>query len=218
MLEGLVPATVAVAESWSDPVGVVLYPEEERIAVDALGRRSRDFVTGRQCAHTALQRLGVPPAPILSGAGGAPQWPSGVVGSITHCPGYRAAAVARFADVVTVGIDAERCEALPAGVLTLVSLAQEREQVTGLADRSSVVPWDKLLFSAKESVYKAWFPLTGRWLGFTGAHVTIDADTGTFDARLLVPGPTVGGRVLTGFTGRWLARDGLLVTAVAVPA
>jgi hypothetical protein len=34
---------------------------------------------------------------------------------------------------------------------------------------------------------------------------------------LLVPGPTVAGRKLDGFTGRWLACDGLLVSAVAVP-
>ncbi|MFC4147961.1 4'-phosphopantetheinyl transferase [Micromonospora mangrovi] len=218
MLAELLPATVIVAESSSDPVGVALHPDEERIAVDALGRRSPEFVTGRHCAHRALRRLGVPPSPVLSGAGGAPRWPPGVVGSITHCPGYRAAAVARAADMVTIGIDAEPGEALPDGVLKLVSLPQERAELAGLARLSRPVPWDKLLFSAKESVYKAWFPLTGRWLGFMDARLTIDADRGTFDARLLVPGPTVGGRELTGFTGRWLARDGLLLTAVALPA
>ena len=218
MLEELLPDTVAVAESSSDPVGVELHPEEERIAVDALGKRSREFVTGRHCAHTALRRLGVPPTPILSGEGGAPLWPSGVVGSITHCPGYGAAVVARAGDVVTIGIDAEPWEALPDGVLKLVSLPREREQLAGLARLPRPVPWDKLLFSAKESVYKAWFPLTGKWLGFKDAHLTIDAHSGAFDARLLVPGPTVGGRALTGFTGRWLARDGLLLTAIAMPA
>jgi hypothetical protein len=35
---------------------------------------------------------------------------------------------------------------------------------------------------------------------------------------LLEPGPVLGGRPLTGFNGRWLARDGLLLTAIAVPA
>jgi len=218
MLEELLPDGVAVAESSSDPVGVELHPDEERLAVDALGRRSREFVTGRQCAHRALRRLGVPPTPILSGEGGAPLWPSGVVGSITHCPGYRAAVVARTDDVITIGIDAEPCEALPEGVLNLVSLPPEREQLAGLARRSEPVPWDKLLFSAKESVYKAWFPLTGQWLGFKDAHLTIDADSGAFAARLLVPAPTVGGRALTGFTGRWLVRDGLLLTAIAMSA
>lgn len=218
MLEELVPDTVAVAESSSDPVDVELPPEEERIAVDALGRRSPEFVTGRHCAHTALRRLGVPPLPVLSGQGGAPLWPSGVVGSITHCPGYRAAVVARDDDVVAIGIDAEPGEALPDGVLQLVSLPQEREQLAGLARLPAPVPWDTLLFSAKESVYKAWFPLTGKWLGFKDASLTIDADSGAFEARLLVPGPTAGGRAVTGFAGRWLARDGLLLTAVTMSA
>ena len=67
---------------------------------------------------------------------------------------------------------------------------------------------DRLLFSAKESVYKAWFPLTGRWLGFEEADITIDAARGTFNARLLVPGPVVRGFPLTGFAGRWRARTG----------
>jgi 4'-phosphopantetheinyl transferase EntD len=78
--------------------------------------------------------------------------------------------------------------------------------------------WDRLLFSAKESVYKAWFPLTRRWLGFDEAAVTINAANGTFSVRLLVQGPMLDGRRLTGFTGRWLARDGLILTAIAVPA
>ena len=65
--------------------------------------------------------------------------------------------------------------------------------------------WDRLLFSAKESVYKAWFPLTRRWLGFEEADITIDPADGTFTARLLVPAPVAGGSPLTGFTGRWLA-------------
>jgi 4'-phosphopantetheinyl transferase EntD len=220
MLEELLPGTVAVAEASSDPAGVVLYPEEERIAADALGRRSPEFVTGRHCAHTALHRLGLPPSPILTGAGGAPLWPPGVVGSITHCQGYRAAVAARASDVVTIGIDAEPWGGLPEGVLKLVTLPQEREQLADLANLAMPVPWDTVLFSAKESVYKAWFPLTGRWLGFKDAHLTINsvgADSGTYDARLLVPGPTASGRMLTGFTGRWLARDGLVLTAIAVP-
>jgi 4'-phosphopantetheinyl transferase EntD len=75
-----------------------------------------------------------------------------------------------------------------------------------------------MLFSAKESVYKAWFPLTQRWLGFEDASITIDPAEGTFTARLLVAGPVLGDGPLTGFTGRWLVGDGLIITAIAVPA
>jgi 4'-phosphopantetheinyl transferase EntD len=74
-----------------------------------------------------------------------------------------------------------------------------------------------MLFCAKETVYKAWFPLTGRWLGFEQAAITIDPSDGTFTARLLVPGPEVDGRELTAFAGRWLARRGLILTAISIP-
>lgn len=76
-------------------------------------RRQREFATARSCARTALARLGVPPVPVLASPRGAPRWPAGVVGSITHCDGYRAAAVAYTRDVVSLGIDAEPDEPLP---------------------------------------------------------------------------------------------------------
>jgi 4'-phosphopantetheinyl transferase EntD len=74
-----------------------------------------------------------------------------------------------------------------------------------------------MLFSVKESVYKAWFPLTHRWLNFEDASVDIDPVSRTFTARLMVDGPVVNGAPLTGFDGRWLVRDGLIVTAIVVP-
>ncbi|MFJ5233217.1 4'-phosphopantetheinyl transferase [Kitasatospora sp. NPDC088391] len=215
----LLPDFVRVAETTSDPDGVELYPGEERIVRGAPAAGVREFTTARHCARVALGRLGVPPAPILSAEGGAPLWPAGVVGSITHCPGYRAAAVARTADTPAIGIDAEVAGALPRGVLALVSLPQERAELAALARRPAPVPvpWDTLLFSAKEAVYKAWYPLARGPLGFHDAHLTFDPDNGTFAARLLVPGPTVAGRELRGFTGRWLAGDGLVLTAATAP-
>ena len=74
-----------------------------------------------------------------------------------------------------------------------------------------------MIFSAKEAVYKAWSPATGRWLGFTDAEVEFDP-AGIFMARLLVPGPLVGGRPLTTYHGRWAVGHGVVVTAVTVPA
>jgi 4'-phosphopantetheinyl transferase EntD len=69
----------------------------------------------------------------------------------------------------------------------------------------------------KESVYKAWFPLTSRWLGFEEACVDFDPASQSFTAWLLVTGPVVYGRALTGFTGRWLIGEGLIVTAIVIP-
>ena len=89
--------------------------------------------------------------------------------------------------------------------------------VRELARAAPGVSWDRLLFSAKESVYKAWFPLARRWLGFADADVTIDPADGTFEVRLLVPPPESAG-LPARLHGRWIARDGLLLTAVTVLA
>ena len=184
-------------------------------------KRRLEFTTVRHCARAALVRLGVAPVAILPGHRGAPQWPAGIVGSMTHCAGYRAAVVARSEELATIGVDAEPHEALPPEVLTTVTVPEERERLERLAAREPSVHWDRLLFSAKESVYKAWFPLTGRWLDFEEASVdfgTPERESGSFYARLLVPGPVVAGVTLLGFTGHWLVRDGLLFTAIAVAA
>ncbi len=218
MIEKILPAGVECAEAFDDPSCVVLFPEEEAMVTRAVDSRRREFATARHCARQALLRLGVPPAPITRGELGAPRWPAGITGSITHCAGYRAAAVAHARDMLTIGIDAEPAMPLPDRVLDLVSLPDERAMLRGLAAADPGTCWDRLLFSAKEAVYKAWFPLAGRWLGFDEADITVGAAAGTFEARLLVPAPEVAGVPLRGFTGRWLASDGLIMTAIALPA
>ncbi len=207
MIEDILPGVVSAVETFTDPPGATLFPEEEAVMAAAVTRRRQEFATVRCCARAALARLGYPPAPILPGPRRAPVWPAGVVGSMTHCDGYRAAAVARDTDVYAIGIDAEPHQPLPGGVLTAVTGDGERAMIQDLAGTGTGTHWDRLIFSAKESVYKAWFPLAGRWLGFEQAEVTPDP-AGGFSARLLVPGP------VSGFDGRWLVRDGLLLTAI----
>jgi 4'-phosphopantetheinyl transferase EntD len=218
MIEQILPAGAACAEAFTDPPGVVLFPEEQALVAGAAVKRRLEFTTARHCARRALDALGVPAAPLLPGERGAPRWPDGVVGSITHCPGYRAAAVARASQLLALGLDAEPDAPLPDGVLPRVTIPSERARLRALTAAAPGTSWDRLLFSAKEATYKAWYPLTGRWLGFEDADVTVDPAGGTFQVRLLVPGPVVDGTPLTAFRGRWLAEGGLLVAVVAVPA
>jgi 4'-phosphopantetheinyl transferase EntD len=218
VIEEILPAGAAGAEAFEDPPDAVLFPQEQALLARAVDKRRREFTTARACARTALAALGVAPAPILRGERGAPQWPPGIVGSITHCAGYRAAAAARARDVLTIGLDAEPDEVLPRGVLDAISLPGERERLGALAAAAPGPCWDRLLFSAKESTYKAWFPLTRCWLGFQDADITVNAGDGTFEARLLVPPAEAGGFPLASFTGRWLARDGLILTAITALA
>jgi 4'-phosphopantetheinyl transferase EntD len=218
MLSRLLPADTVVVEAFDDAVPVQLFPAEEQLVRNAVEKRRREFATGRRCARQALAGLGVPAAPLLPVERGAPGWPDGIAGSITHCSGYRAAAVARTSDVLSLGIDAEPNEPLPEGVLAAIVVGAEATNVAELLERDPLHRWDRLLFSAKESVYKTWFPLTRRWLDFSEAEITICPDH-TFHARLLVDGPTLpDGRLLTGFSGRWAVHNGLVVTAIAVPA
>jgi 4'-phosphopantetheinyl transferase EntD len=198
-------------EAFRDPPDLDLFPAEAAAIARAVPNRVREYATVRRCARAALAQLGLPPAPILAGERGAPRWPDGIVGSMTHCAGYRAAVVGRVDDVRAVGIDAEPNQPLPDNVLGSVSLPAERDMLAGLAGARPAVCWDRLLFSAKEAVYKAWYPQTGRWLNFEDALVDVCAD-GSFTATLLVPGP------VTGFSGRWAACDGLVGAAIVVPA
>ncbi len=210
----LLPAAVVAVEAFGPVPGAALLPEEEPLIARAVDRRREEFTTARGCARQALAELGVPPAPLLAGPRREPLWPAGVVGSLTHCDGYRAAAVARSTDLAAIGIDAEPDQPLPDGVLARVALAEERDALGRLRAGAHA---DRLLFSAKESVFKAWYPLARRWLGFTDAVVDLDPG-GSFRVRLLVPGPELGGRELRGLAGRWAAAGGLLVTAVTLPA
>ncbi|QYC42725.1 4'-phosphopantetheinyl transferase Npt [Nonomuraea coxensis DSM 45129] len=216
MIEEILPATVMAFDAFTDPPGITLFPEEAELVRRAAEKRRREFTTARHCAHRALDRLGVPPVPVLTGAHGEPAWPPGVVGSITHCAGYRAAAVG--AAPYAIGIDAEPDGPLPPGVLEAVAVPEECEHLRRLAAEHPGPSWDRLLFSAKESVYKAWYPLARRWLDFQDAVIDLDPVRGTFDARLLVTGPCWQGGRVSGFTGRWTAARGLVLTAIAMTA
>jgi len=216
MIEQILPAQVASVEAYDDSGAGELFAEERASLGDAAAKRAAEFATVRTCARQALTRLGVPAAAVVRGRGGAPHWPEGIVGSMTHCRGYRAAAVAHAVDIVTIGIDAEIHGPAADGVLPYIASVDERAQLQSLSRQDPHVHWDRVLFSAKESVYKAWFPLTLRWLDFTEAVVAIDPDRGRFSTRLLVTGPTWPGDEPVRFDGRWLVRDGLVVTAVVI--
>jgi len=219
MIERILPPPVAAVESFGDDPEAVLFPQEHVAIARATASRRTEFATARACARAAMTRLGLPEVAVLPGVRGAPQWPEGVTGSITHCAGYRAAAVALTRDVISLGVDAEINDALPDhGMLELIARDEERVRLGELAAGIPGISWDRLLFSAKETVYKTWFPLTRRWLDFESADIDIDPREGTFTARLLVPGPLVKGIPLTTLSGRWLASHGLLVTSAVVSA
>src|SRR4051794_39981866 len=216
VLGGILPSTVAVAEAFVDPPEAVLLPEEEAVVAAAGDKRRREFTTVRHCARQALATLGRPPAPILPGRKGAPSWPAGVVGSMTHCAGYRAAALAEATQITSIGVDAEPSEPLPEGVLDIVARPAELAHLEALSRVAPELCWDRLLFTAKEAVYKTWFPLTGRWLSFEEAEIAFDPVAMTFVATLLVPGPVLGAGPVDRFHGRFAVANGLALAGIAI--
>jgi 4'-phosphopantetheinyl transferase EntD len=163
-----------VGSHWGD----LLEAEKMCLGTAAVEKRIREFAAGRHCARKALALLGVPEGPILRGRDREPLWPAGIVGSITHCDGYCASAVAKNADLAALGIDAEKNEPLPSGVESLV--ATEEETIQFRQAGSHGIHWDKLVFSAKESFFKAWFPVTRKWLEFKDVEAFFDLDQRTF--------------------------------------
>ncbi len=203
----LVSADVCCVETW-DELDAPLFPDEAAYLADAGPRRRAEFITSRACARTALDRLGVAAAPLVPGSERRPTWPAGVVGSLTHCAGYRAAACASTTTTAALGIDAEPHRPLPNGVSEIVACDTEPALVARLAGEQPDIHWGTVLFSAKEAVYKALNPLTGRWLEFSDLRLHLDP-AGSFIAHV-----RDGGCV----TGRFAVARGLVATAVEIPA
>ena len=132
LISTVVSDSLAAAELYADPPDLKPLPDEEPLIERSVAKRRNEFVTVRHCARLALGELGVPPAPILKGDKGEPCWPDGVVGSLTHCEGFRAAVVGRASEVRSVGIDAEPHGVLPNGVLDAVSLPAERRELAAM--------------------------------------------------------------------------------------
>ncbi|MHA6799232.1 4'-phosphopantetheinyl transferase family protein [Bounagaea algeriensis] len=213
MIEKVLPPGVAAAETTADAEKAHLFPEEEQAIARAVAERRREFTTGRWCARLAMARLGIAPLPVPRGHRGMPVWPPDVLGSITHCTGFRAAAVARseqLPDVLGIGIDAEPHDALPGGVFDVITTTRDRALLHELSLQDSSFHWGRVLFCAKEAVFKAWYPATHRWLEFDEAD--IDLHERGFTARLL-RAPDHGTRI----EGRWFVENGLVLTALLLP-
>lgn len=188
------------------------FAEEMSCIARAVPQRQREFLTARSCARTALARLGAAPVAIGAGSDRAPVWPLGVVGSITHCHGYRGAAVAWSKDIAALGIDAEPNEPLPPNVAGLILSRAEQAQLA--SPQAANINLDRLIFSAKEAVFKAWWPLTSSELDFMDVGITIDAAHGTFSAALRASVRLRAEVQDLRFGGRWVVQDGLILTSV----
>lgn len=135
-----------------------LMPEEEiALAASVVGVR-RASGAARIVARQLLTKVGIVECALPKAEDGAPVWPSEIVGSMSHNSRVAVAAIAMSRDFGGLGIDIEPAEPLPADLLELVATPQERMQIG--AD-----PFlGRLLFVAKEAIYKAVYPLERTFL------------------------------------------------------
>ncbi len=145
-------------------------------------RRKAEFIAGQWCARAALRTMTGTAATPHRTAKHVPVWPQGTTGSISHCDGYALAITAQNAHYCALGIDIEtlQTEDEAAKIAALVLTPDEMQRLP---------PQDKNLavtaaFSAKESLYKALYPLTGRFYGFYAAEMTADFSKGAGLLRL----------------------------------
>lgn len=213
MICDILPAGVASAELLDDAAGL-LFPEEEQAIRTASPGRRNEFVSGRLCARIAMANLGHAPVALPRGPQREPVWPPGLVGSITHCRGYRAAAVASSDLYQSLGIDVEPDAELPDGIAARIALPEEQRWLRTQQDAG--VHWDRVLFSAKESVYKAWFPVAGCWLGFLDAMVHIDPHTSSFSVTLATGRSVMRRRLLSHMSGRFRLGNGFVMAVTSI--
>lgn len=152
--------------------------------VDATPRRLAEFLAGRAVAKVALALIGARQDDIVIGADRRPCWPAGVAGSISHARGHMACLVGT-ADRGHPGIDIETItggQALAA--ISKIALTEaDRMGIVGLPD-SAAARVATLVFSGKEALFKALFPMVGRHFGFAAAELVGLPDATSLTLRL----------------------------------
>jgi 4'-phosphopantetheinyl transferase EntD len=177
----------------ADLNGFELHPLEALALGDAVSdKRRQDFRLGRAAARQAVQKTGFPVvSPILRGEHREPLWPVGIIGSIAHCAQYGIAAAAWQQDVPAIGVDIQRIEERYTDEL-IARFADPDEFEWVRSDAALRTERAVKLFSAKESVFKALYPLRRVWFNFDVAHLTpIDGER-SFRADVRLPALSSG--------------------------
>ena len=209
---------LVTCESSLQPSDEALYPEEAKQLEGCVEKRQREIAAGRLCARRALARLGVADFPVLAGPDRAPIWPKTIVGSITHtdgcADGYCGVAVGEYRKFAGIGIDAEPRLPLPDELWSCILDEGERQEALQNAEPGI---YARLVFSAKETTYKAIYPMVKRILEFSDVHITTKVTDGLFYACLTrIVGSQTDLPANAQLVGRLVMDDELIVTAMAL--
>ena len=190
LIRPLLPSCVLVGEMdplEADPLD--LHPAELRQIERAVSRRRHEYSAGRLLARSLLNGLGVAQAPLLNRPNRTPAWSAGVVGSISHCATLCAVAVALESEIAAIGIDVELAEPLGVDVEPLVLTAIDRDSIARLPASVRILG-SRLVFSAKEAIYKVLYPIGGMFIDFSDVYVEFGTNS-SFTAAAVTRSPRV---------------------------
>jgi phosphopantetheine--protein transferase-like protein len=179
-------STIAFAVKTIDEVHTdVLYPEESKIISSrAVPKRKREFCWGRAAAHAVLEELDYGGFPVLKGKRNEPIWPENVVGAISHSGELAMAAAAQRTVTAGIGIDIERVsEKVSMDIARRICSDHELDWVYAREEEARVRMF--MVFSAKESIFKAFSSTKMNRLDFTDAELIWDSKRNGFRAHLL---------------------------------
>lgn len=178
------PMAAVACRSTADGDAGDLAPVEQLVVRHAVAQRRQEFAAGRWAARDAMRRLGLPAQAVPANADRSPRWPTGVVGSISHCRSTCVAVLARSSECVSVGVDVEPDHELPQELWPTICTPVEMQQLAGMPEPMQA-RWVTRVFSAKEAYYKWVYPRIRTLLDFHDVTVELAStlDDGGFVAK-----------------------------------
>ncbi|SON51835.1 4'-phosphopantetheinyl transferase family protein [Vibrio tapetis] len=182
----------------------------------AVTKRRAEFLAGRLAAMVALESLNARDVSVSTGMHRNPIWPDGYVGSISHTSERAIAVVSQDHAVTFVGIDHEAI--IPMNVATKIApqILTSDEMQLYYQLSMSFTQFCTIIFSAKESLFKAIYPKVEMYINFSEARVTeICVTNKRFSIQLcstLVSGELEVGKT---FTGHLLSCGSFITTLIS---
>jgi 4'-phosphopantetheinyl transferase EntD len=140
---------------------------EERDELEPMAQvRQFGFSSGRHAAHLAQSALGLDPAAI-GRQQRVPIWPNTCIGSITHTDRFAGAAAST--ELTALGLDMEEAGRVDEKLHRMLFTEKEAKMLNALPQGAPTVA-----FSAKESGYKAIYPIGQQFIGFKEAEIDLD--------------------------------------------
>jgi 4'-phosphopantetheinyl transferase EntD len=205
---------IHVAEADPDVFPYALFPEESAQIERAIEKRAREYGVARTLFRGLLPHLGLGPVALVNDDKRAPQWPEGVLGTITHTQSYCGVAIASTRDVLGLGLDAERAGPLKQALWKSICTPEELAMLHGMSE-DEAGELGKLIFSAKECAYKAQYARSRTFLGFQAMRIDVDDTHQRFRATfeqsagdVYAPGDVID--------GRFLRTETLVLTSVTI--